>query len=92
LFIYTAFPNALLPFAHKAQSAHTSTEQIAVVLQSNYEWGTCSRSLQRNCLRQGSKVLLPILQDGHSHQSATMPQDNNNEWGTCPRLLRSGLS
>jgi len=32
----------------KLRSAHASTTQIAVVLQSNCEWGACSRSLHIN--------------------------------------------
>ena len=43
----------------KLSSAHTSMGQITVVLQSNCEWGTCSRSLHSNCLGWGSNPYSP---------------------------------
>ena len=86
LFIYTAF---LLLHA-KLRSAHASMAQIAVVLQSNCEWGTCSRSLHSNCLGRGPNPYSPPSQADCSNQSVTEPQDNYG-WSTCPRLLRSGL-
>jgi len=54
--IYLFIPPFLTPFflSHtKLRSAHTSTVQIALVLQNNCEeWGSCSRSLHSNCLRR----------------------------------------
>jgi len=35
------------------RNAHASMAQIAVVLQSIHEWGTCSRSLHSNYLGRG---------------------------------------
>ena len=43
-------------FSHtKSRSVHASMARW----QSNYEWGTCSRSLYSNCLRQGSSPYSP---------------------------------
>ena len=71
----------------KLRNAHALTSQIALVLQSNCECGTCSRSLLSNCLRRGSS---PYSLRYSTTALTNRPQDNYG-WATCPKLLSIGL-
>jgi len=62
LFTYLFTLPFLMPFflSHaRLRSAHASTAQTAVVLQSNYELGTCSKSLHSNHLGPRSNPYSP---------------------------------